>query len=268
MTHNSALFIDKCLDSINKQTIGPLQIIISDTGSSNLSYLDSYRSIPEMTIVNAGKDVGFCKGNNFAISKIHPEAKYVLLLNPDAFLFPDFIEKAIHYMEAIPECGICTGTLLGYDIHLSQPTGLYDSTGICCTWYGKWYDRDQRSAVVPHKYIKSQQVPAACGALMFCRWDALAQTMVEGNIFDPNFYMYKEDIDLSLRIKRMGWTVVYNPQLLAYHCRGWNINRKKMQKKYRLASARNEWIIHWRDRFSIGLIYSSMKYLAVKVFNL
>lgn len=264
VTYNSEPFIDRCLDSIAKQTIAPLQIILSDTGSKERSYLEKYRSLPGMTLIDAGKEVGFCKGNNAALPAVAKEARYILLLNPDAFLFPDFLEKATLYMEKERHCGICTGTLFGYDIRKGEPTGLYDSTGIFRTWYGKWMDRDQRTSIVAGKYSKCEEVPAACGALMFCRREALNET---GGIFDPHFYMYKEDIDLSLRIRAAGWQVRYNPELSAYHCRGWSSDRKLVPYKYRLASAQNEWIIHRRSKSLIGLAYSSMKLLAVKLFN-
>jgi GT2 family glycosyltransferase len=269
VTNNSERFIGHCLKSIKKQTVQPLQIILSDTGSRDLSYIDQYRDIPNLKVIVAGQDVGFCKGNNAAIPEISEQAKYVLLLNPDAFLFTDFIEKATQYMEKTPLCGICTGTLFGYDIDKDQATGRYDSTGIYHTWYGKWYDRDQRSAIIPNQYKQVEKIPAACGALMLCRREALTQTMVgKSNILDPTFYMYKEDIELSLRVKKAGWQVNFNPSLEAYHCRGWSTNRKAVPKKYRLASARNELKIHWRYKYPIGLMYSTMKYLSVKMLNL
>lgn len=269
ITRNSEQFIDKCIDSINNQTVQPLQIIISDTGSKEFAYIEKYDSQPNITLIDAGKDVGFCKGNNAAIKELSPDVKYVLLLNPDAFLFPDFIEIASAYMESTPKCGICTGTLFGYDIDSAQPTGLYDSTGIHHTWYGKWYDRDQRSPTSSKQYTHPEQVPAACGALMFCRRETLNQVMLQGNnIFDPSFYMYKEDIDLSIRVQKAGWQVVYHPSLQAYHCRGWSKNRKSVPKRYRIASARNELTIHWRSKSPLGLLYSSMKFLAVKALNM
>lgn len=269
VTRNSERFIDKCIQSINNQTKRPHQIIISDTGSNDFHYLSKYETQSNIQCVYAGKDVGFCKGNNFAVQYLHKTIKYVLLLNPDAFLFSSFIEKAVVFMNSTAVCGVCTGTLLGYDINSDKPTGLYDSTGIQQKWYGKWYDRDQRSAITTKKYSEVEEVSAACGALMFCRKEALDETLlVGGNIFDPSFYMYKEDIDLSLRVKKAGWKVLYNPDLQAYHCRGWSTDRKTVAKKYRLVSAKNELAIHKKFYSPVGMAYSLAKYLAVKMLNI
>lgn len=268
VTRNSEKFIEKCMQSIMDQTKQPDQIILSDTGSNSTAYLEKFDALQNVTRIDAGKDVGFCKGNNAAMKSVKDNISYVLLLNPDAFLFPDFLEKATEFMDKNPHCGICTGNLLGYDIAQNEPTGLYDSRGIFQTWYGKWYDRDQGNTAKDLRHNQIEEVPAICGALMFCRRATLNKTLLPGaNIFDPTFYMYKEDIDLSLRVKKAGWTTIYNPTLQAYHCRGWAHNRKVMAKQYRVASARNELKIHWRERAAVPIAYSSLKYFAVKVFN-
>jgi len=272
VTYNSEKYIDYCIDCLGKQTCSPFQIIVVDTGSKDRGYLQSCQKMSRvpLEIHFAEKDSGFCRGNNVGWQHCAAEAEYVLFLNPDAFLLPTFIEDAIAAMQLADNqnCGALTGQLLGYDIESGRPTGLYDSTGIFHKWWGKWFDRDQGLPIDSNKYQQSEEVDAICGAVYFCRKSALEAVVLRGTeIFDSSFYMYKEDIDLSLRLKQKHWKLLFVPQLQVYHCRGWSRNRKSMAKQVRLISASNEWTLHQRLGSPIGICYSSLKYLMVKYLN-
>jgi GT2 family glycosyltransferase len=118
-------------------------------------------------------------------------------------------------------------------------------------------------------YQERQQIPAICGAVFFTRKCALEEVMIKGNeVFDSSFYMYKEDIDLSLRLKKKGWGLYFVPDLVCYHCRGWSRDRKDMPRRFRLCSAKNEMTIQWKRRNPIALFYSLGKYCLVRWFDL
>jgi GT2 family glycosyltransferase len=149
-----------------------------------------------------------------------------------------------------------TGTLLGFDVAASRATGRIDSTGIVQKWYGKWVDRAQGTPwdALAAGRGRPQDVPAACGALMFCRTAALQEL---AHVFEPSFFMYKEDIDLSVRLRARGWRIVYHPDLLCHHGRGWR-GRARMSYESRYRSARNELRVCWRNQLR-GLPYSLLK---------
>lgn len=268
VTHNSQLHLDKCMDCLNKQSMPPKEIIIIDSGSLTCQYLEPYQTMPSVRLMLCQGNIGFCQGNNLGISLISNDIKYVLFLNPDAFLHSSFLEQAIQYIED-PEhqqVAALSGILLGYDIQQDRPTGLIDSTGIFRTPYGKWYDRGQGQTYVEDDY-QEESVPALCGALMFCRKSALNQVMLGPyEVMDKHFYMYKEDIDLSIRLRQKGWTLKFIPSLMAYHCRGWQKDRQKVPRHLRLLSAKNEMRIYAKMR-SPCLFYSTLKYLSVKLFD-
>lgn len=270
VTNNSEKHIDKCMECLRAQTHPPSQIILVDSGSSNYEYLQKFASLTNTKIVIGEKGIGFCKGNNLGLVHVSNSTDFLFFLNPDAFITPTFIQKAIDFMneEKNTGCGALTGTTLGYCIEKDLPTGLYDTTGIFRTWWGRWYDRGQGRPHDPNVYSLSEPIPAICGAVYFCRYTAAQKVMLSQNeLFDQRFYMYKEDIDLSLRLKKQNWQLMFVPHILAYHCRGWNPNRKKMAKKMRLHSATNELRIHWKQKAPIPLLYSLLKYCAVKCFN-
>ncbi len=264
VTHNSEKYIDKAVDSVKRQTAPAQKIIIVDSGSLDPSYLDKYKDIK---VAKYTGDVGFCKGNNYGMQYVDKNSEFVFFLNPDAILTDNFLEQAVNYMNKSENkrVGAITGTTLGYDIDKDQPTGLYDTTGIFQKWYGKWYDRAQGEAVDKNRYQTEDNIDAICGAVYFCRKDALDTIKLRKNeIFDSSFFMYKEDIDLSLRLQSKGWQIKFVPNLICYHCRGWAGDRSKMKRRYRLCSARNELRINNKP---IPKLYSLVKYIAVKVFD-
>lgn len=268
VTHNSELHLPKAMAALRRQTRRADQIILVDSGSKDTSYLSPYAD--EATVVYAKKDIGFCKGNNIGFQHVPKECDYLFLVNPDLFLTEDYLEKAIAFMEQPSQkrCAAITGTTLGYDIRSDQPTGLYDTTGVFSTWYGRWYDRGQGQIAQTDLYQQVEEIPAICGAVFFCRRLALDEVLLRGcEILDNTFYMYKEDIDLSLRLRRKSWKIQFVPYLKAYHCRGWTCDRSKMPRWCRLCSARNEWRIHWRAGSPHKIFYSGLKWAAVKWFN-
>ncbi len=117
VTYASAKVIGSCIDALMRQTVRPNLVVVVDNCPSNRDYLDAIPDIGGLRIVRNTANVGFCEGNNigYALAKSHT---YVLFLNPDAFLQPDFIERALDWMDQ-PEhsgVGILTGILLGFDI--------------------------------------------------------------------------------------------------------------------------------------------------------
>jgi len=259
------------MECVNQQTTLPEWIVIVDSGSRDPSYLQPYQAQSNVTVVLADKDIGFCKGNNIGMSKIPRHCDYVFLLNPDAFLTPRFVEEAMAFMEdpANRQCGALTGTVLGYDVEAGAAKGAYDSTGVFRSWYGRWYDRDQGSSYQSGRYRQPEVIPAICGAVFFCRKKALESVLIrEREILDNTFYMYKEDIDLSIRLQRKGWSLCFVPSLIAYHCRGWQRDRSKMPRELKIASARNELRIQKYQKAPIPFLYSLCKFAAVKIFNI
>ncbi len=103
---------------------------------------------------------------------------------------------------------------------------------------------------------------------MLCRLEALRETeLAPSTVMDPTFFMYKEDIELSLRLQKQGWKLLFNPKLVAYHCRGWQKQRSQVPRPLKILSAKNEVRLHYRLK-SPYLLYSLLKYASVKIFNM
>ena len=263
VTHNSAKEIKLCLRSLEAQDHAVNSITIVDSGSDDTSYLGSIDK--RVATVIKSENVGFAKANNigFRALRLEPD-DIIVFLNPDAFLQKNSIGEMLKMYTKDKSIGCVTGKLLGYDLVGEKSTGLIDSTGIFRKWYGRWYDRGQGEND-RGLYNVEEVVPAICGAFMCCNMRAL--DAFDGQIFDPSFFMYKEDIELSLRLRKNGWKLLYSPVIEIYHCRGWNKDRSSVSYAMRLCSAENEVKMYVKHP-SFYVVWAVTKYLAVRLFRM
>lgn len=261
VTHNSEAVLGACIRAL-EQFGRDCTLCIVDSGSTEPSYLLPFEGRDDIKLIRQ-KNIGFSRANNMGYGEVAEGAEYVVFLNPDAFIVSDTFSRAQEALQRDSKIGCLGGRMLGYDVAAGQPTGRLDSTGIFRQWYGRWRDRGQGES--DHgQYVLFGEVPAICGAFMFCRKTALEQTALARNvIFDPEFFLYKEDIELSLRLRKNKWKVVYLPEVKVYHCRGWKIDRQSMDHALRLQAARSELLL-WKRYKSWTGFYSLMKYIAVR----
>lgn len=262
VTHNSKAVIARCLRHLDRQSVMPDQVVVIDSGSDDPSYLNEITK-REKYVVKRFSNIGFGKANNKGLECVDPGSDYVCFINPDTFLFESALEKCLELIAKQDDVAMVTGLLEGYNLRKSIPTGRIDSTGIFRSWYGRWYDRGQGDSV-PGRYDKPEDVPAVCGAFMFCRAEAIKPELPE--FFDSSFFMYKEDIELSIRLTKMGWKLFYSPEIKAYHCRGWIRDRASVSRENRLMSAYNE-VSLYRKHPSLYMIWALGKYVLVKYCN-
>ncbi|MFH2122665.1 MAG: glycosyltransferase family 2 protein [Pseudomonadota bacterium] len=263
VSHNSDRVLPHCLDALAQQSVAVREVIIVDCASDDRETLLSIGAKEGAKVVET-RNVGFSRANNLGMESVSPQADFVVFLNPDTFLSPDFVEAALEICLENPQVGMVSGKLLGYDIKQNAPTGRLDSTGIFRQWYGRWVDRGQ-SEQDRGQYNTPALVPALCGALLFCRVTALQA--LQGPVFDPDFFLYKEDVELSLRMKKAGWELLYHPRLIAYHCRGWNEKRGSIPLELRCMAAANE-IVLYKKHPSPYIIWAWLKYLLVRFIHL
>jgi GT2 family glycosyltransferase len=254
------------LDSLLRQTLAASRVVVVDNASTDISWSTWWRDQPGAEMILENHNTGFAGGNNLGWRQLAPKDGFVLFLNPDVLLPPDLLARLLVLMNEprAQGLGVMGVRLLGYDFEENQPTGRIDSTGIFPCWYGAWQDRRDGS---PPAGDRLEIVPALCGAFLFCRVAALrAIQFPDQTLFDGRYFAYKEDIELSLRLRGAGWDLGVWHGGEAWHGRGWNQNRAQMPRGSRLISARNEIRLHaryapWR------LPYSLAKWILVKLLN-
>ena len=263
VTHNSAAVLETCLGHLEKQIIPAREIIVVDSGSNDTGYLQKVPQSPGRQLIKTA-NIGYGRANNLGFQQMTGgQEGIVIFLNPDTFLPPDFIAQTIAVFRENPGAGVISGKLLGYDPQVAAPTGKLDSTGIYRRWYGRWYDRGQGKKD-NGQYDLISTPRALCGALLCCRGTALAP--YAGVVFDPDFFLYKEDIEFCLRLRKDGWSVVYDPRLVGYHCRGWSQQRCTIPFALRLIAAESE-ILLYKKHPGPHILWAWLKYMAVRFFR-
>jgi N-acetylglucosaminyl-diphospho-decaprenol L-rhamnosyltransferase len=266
VTYNGDRFFNHYMSALAAQTVAPDLVVLVDSGSSKPDFLERAANYPVPVEIMRKSNVGVCAGNNMGWRRVR-DFEYVIFVNPDAFLAPDLIGKAVEYMEGAPKVGMVTPSLLRYDISRGGPTDIVDSTGVVRSWKGLIVERDdRRPAESLKRYTGPNRIPWVCTAVAMGRREAMNAILEAGDqLFDESFFMYKDDTDLSWRVRLAGWQLMHHPELRGYHCRGWQ-DRSAISREARVRSARNELRMYLKHR-SPFVIVGLVKYVLVRFLN-
>ncbi|WP_409159192.1 glycosyltransferase [Pectobacterium sp. B2J-2] len=265
VTHNSNNYINWVIEGLESSNSN-LSIRIIDSGSTDTNYLYELKTKHDFNIKEYG-NIGFVAANNKALTNIS-EYDWILFLNPDARVEGKHLDTLLDTvsMEQFSDTGIFSVPLIRYDIEQKKSLNVYDSLGIACNLVGKWSDLSTNEPVDDNHDKKNfSDVDAVCGAFMLVRKHTLEQCLDRKNNvgFERSYHMYKEDIELSLRVKKKGWNVKVINEISAFHCRGWKNNRSEIPYWARYHSAINDVDVAWRYKIR-ALPYALAKYIWVK----
>lgn len=221
LTWNGEKYIKKCLKSALGQSYDNIEINVLDNGSKDktISIVKEIKKESDKTINiwQNKENIGFAPGQNVLIGK--SQGDFILMLNQDAILDKDFVEKAVREMEEDKKIAAIQPKIIKYNYDKDEATDSFDSTGLIIYRNRRIVNRGQ-GVKNKGQYEKKQEIFGADGAVPFYRREALEDVKVDNEYFDENFFAYKEDIDLSWRLRLYGWKIVYTPSILAYHGRG------------------------------------------------
>jgi GT2 family glycosyltransferase len=169
--------------------------------------------------------------------------RYVLALNPDCRLEPDFAAVLAERLDRRHDVGFASGKLFRAQGAGLSPTALLDSTGIYRTAAGRHFDRGSGEPA-DGRYAAEEEVFGASGAAGFYRREALESARIMTGVFDSDFFLYREDADLSWRLQNLGWKCLYVPGAVGYHRRR-NLpeRRRRMSPLVNFHSVKNRFLL-------------------------
>ena len=217
VTWNSAQYLAECFASLEQQDYREIEVIIVDNDSGDETRALVGEVASRWRVIYNDRNVGFAAGQNQAIRASGGE--WVLCLNPDVVLSPDFVSQLVTVGEEHRDAGSVCGKLLRWDPVLTQHrTNIIDSTGIYFTRNMRHLDRgaEERDSA---QYDRVQYVFGASGAAAMFRRNFIQDVSVEGELFDEEFFAFREDGDLAWRAQVMGWKCLYTPAAVAWHVR-------------------------------------------------
>jgi GT2 family glycosyltransferase len=240
VTHNSERFLDRCLAAIDAQTHRPGRVLIWDNASRDRSAAQAHAHGADVTI--APSNVGFAPAVNALIRRT--TTPYVLLLNPDAYLRPRYIEQLKDVADADPRIGSLTGKL----IRPAQPgeTALLDSTGHVLCRNRVPVNRGENEP--DHgQHDSAGEVFGVCAAAALYRREMLDDVRLDTEYFDSTFFAYLEDVDLDWRARLRGWKAYYEPAAIAEHERGHQGSRRGQSALEIRHSVKNRYLMMLRN---------------------
>jgi GT2 family glycosyltransferase len=172
----------------------------------------------------------------------------VLTLNPDVLLLPNFIEALVDAGQVDSRIGTVCGKLLTMKATMELPEqALVDSTGIYFTPMMRHLDRGSQEVDNGH-YRVNEYVFGATAAAALYRREMIDDICIQGEFFDPDFFVYREDADVAWRAQLFGWRCMYTPHALGYHVR--NVlpgNRRALPSVINMHSVKNRFLMRLKN---------------------
>ena len=219
---NGRRYLPGCIRALRASTRAA-RIVVVDNASTDGSVEMLRREYPEVERVETGGNIGYAAGANAGLRATSGE--YAIVLNPDVALAPDHLATLVSRLDADATIGAAQGKLYSvspedFAVARFDRGGRLDSAGHAIRRTRMVVDRGQGKPDGP-EYSREESVFSACGAALLLRRAMLRDLAPDGDYFDPEFFAYKEDIDLCWRARLLGWDVRYVPAAVAWHVRGW-----------------------------------------------
>lgn len=255
---NAGDFLLRCLESIPPARTAEFElkrVVVVDNSSSDGS-LNTIAGLDlPLTLIRNMENRGFSAACNQGASG--SGADYLLFLNPDTCLYHDSLARPIRFMEDPGNAGvgICGIKLLdqageiatacarfpSLSIYVSKMFGLY-------RLFPKYFPRN---FLLPEELLKSREVDQVIGAFFLVRRDLFDR--LDG--FDERFFVYFEEVDLSLRMKQEGYASYFLSDVTAMHIGRISSGQVSLMALYYSLSSRLKYAMkHFGRMETIGLI--------------
>ncbi|MDH3691077.1 MAG: glycosyltransferase family 2 protein [Gammaproteobacteria bacterium] len=205
---NTSVHTLRCVESLLGGSIMP-SIIVVDNGSEATDYENLLGSERSVVVIRSEENLGFGRGNNLGFDWIfaNTDCRYIFVLNNDTYVERDTVQKLESYMESHDDVGACAPRIM-----LAEDKSKY--------WYGggslNWWRGGGRSWRFMRPFDNDsaeRDISFMTGCAMFLRRELLEELVG----FDPRFFMYCEDWELSSRIAKSDWHIRYYPEAVLYH---------------------------------------------------
>jgi GT2 family glycosyltransferase len=221
VSFNTIDLLRDCLQSLAKEAGNVnYETIIIDNGSKDGSADMVECEFPEITLIRSEINLGFGAANNLGFAKAR--AEYVVLLNSDAFLKPQALEKSLAYMQADSTIGLGGARLVGAKEEWQPSARMFPSLlneFITTSGLGdkypksRFFGRVDRTWADPNEAAMVDWVPGAFSIIP-------RRVLEEVGYFNEDFFLYYEEVELCKRIKAAGYNIWYWPDVIVTHLGG------------------------------------------------
>ncbi len=199
VNYNTVDFLHKCLASIEKQSGVDFETIVFDNASTDASKEMVKNGFPWAKLIPGEQNLGFARANNAAIKMC--AGQYTYFLNPDTEVKPEAFVKMIHFMNDKSDIGLA-GT------KIVNPDSSFQSS-VEKQYPGERHSNNELGRL-------NGDIAWVLGASMIARRSIIDKL----GGFDERFFLYGEDADLCLEIRKAGWVIGYIDDAVITHWGG------------------------------------------------
>jgi len=214
VNYNGKAYLQRCLEYVKKQSLRPSEVLVVDNASTDGSLEMVQELFPEFGTLKNEANLGFAMACNQGIEVCEKKgAKYVALLNPDAFPEYNWLAQLVETAERNPHCGSVASRMM-----MEEDPSRIDGLGDAYHMFGFGWRRGHGELLQdgPQGDLDSNmesRVFGACAGAALYRVSALNDV---GN-FDADFFCYMEDVDLAYRLNLAGYTCMLNQRACVNH---------------------------------------------------
>jgi GT2 family glycosyltransferase len=214
-------YLLRALSALDADSTVPMEVIVVDNASTDGSADAVEQQLPHVTVVRNDTNEGFGRANNTGFER--SSGDLVLLLNPDVIVDRGCLKAMADFLLATPAAGAVGPRLRrpdgGLDLAARRgfPTpsaAFYRVVGLSRLF--RKSPRFNRYNMGAFDDAAVHEIDAGTAACLMVRRAAVDKV----GLFDPDFFMYGEDLDLCFRLKQGGWKIFYLPEAGALHVKG------------------------------------------------
>jgi GT2 family glycosyltransferase len=222
---NTKDITDKCLSSMKKSVEkvkdrADVEVIVVENASEDGTPEMIAKKHPWVKLFPSGSDLGYGKGNNFGYKKADKNSDYLLLLNNDAYVNEDTLEKSLEFMQDNPNCDVFGCQLKFEDGRFQPSAGYLPTPSSVWTWiWGLELVPGIKKLFKPFHpkekdfFKKNREVGWTMGAFLFMKMEVFEKS----HGFDEKFFLYMEEVEWCRRVKEAGYKIFYTPKFWVTH---------------------------------------------------
>ncbi len=212
----------KCLSSIEKVSYSNYEVLIVDNNSQDGSVEFFKEHFPQYDILALDKNLKYAGGNNAAVDYLKPEEEdFLVFINNDTIVSSDFLDHLVAPFLNDANCIITVPKIL-FAMDINK---IWYAGGVVSMWKGSIDHIGIRDFDGP-KYSFMMETDYATGCCFCIKYDDFRRL----KYFDTTFDMYCEDVDLSIRAKRMNRKIVYSPKSIILHSVSQSLGENSLKK--------------------------------------
>jgi N-acetylglucosaminyl-diphospho-decaprenol L-rhamnosyltransferase len=219
VSYNTRELVSECLASVFS-TLGPRlrhEVIVVDNASSDDSVAMIRDSFPQVRVLANSENVGFAAGSNQGLKESN--GRFVILLNPDTVASAGALERMVALMEEQGDVGVVGPRLIYPDGQFQHSAFTFPTLPMIFLDFFPLHHRLVNSRLngryprALYEKGKPFAIDHPLGAALMVRRPVMEQV----GLLDPGFFMYCEEIDWCMRIKRAGWRILCCPRAEIVH---------------------------------------------------